>query len=314
MTPTADVIRSGKTPGEYHLGGNVKDWGSAACEECWTLLLHSRAAGWRKRRALRIKQRVFNDTERPILFVGPWYGEFGWELARWQGAIRKIAEDDKGLHQIIVMGDHGHDCLYEYADEYWEVPVFFREAEFTRLSVSVHGHVARIYLKALAYDLSIALEGRHVDRVVYPKRFKPQEQKHIRLGGDIDTSEPTFCYSPRERNVHPERNWPMSKWKNLIRRIERKTGLKPIPLTERTNLSTSIGHLRASKFALCPESGSIFLALLCGTPTVAFGHEKWRERVTTTENFLGTPVTYVGQPHHEHTVKEVFDAAQIFCL
>ena len=270
-------------------------------------------------------------VEGPRLFVGPWIGEFGWELMRWQGGIRKIAQQYEGSHRTIVFSDPGHEVLYEYAAEFWSAPELLAESGFVRQCDHVRsGPEAGRLLCRLAAALGRALHPwTEADRIVLPRRFRPHEQVFKRLSAAMPRRLRAmrgqyFCFFPRRRPWGSDKNWPQQNWTQLISELDRRCELNAIAIgTEQEvapfgtdaicadrNLGLAIAALREAHFAVCSEGGGIFLALLCGTPTVAFGHEKWRGRVSETENPLGTQVVYTGRPDHAHTVEEVLDAAQ----
>jgi ADP-heptose:LPS heptosyltransferase len=50
-----------------------------------------------------------------ILYAGPWYGEFGWELCGWNPAVRRVAE---AYDRVIVVSHAASEYLYEFADEF----------------------------------------------------------------------------------------------------------------------------------------------------------------------------------------------------
>ena len=99
----------------------------------------------------------------------------------------------------------------------------------------------------------------------------------------------------------------------LVSSVEELRRFTPsFDLPPREALRRSIDLLAHARFALACESGGALLSLLCGTPTLVFGHPRSRLRVTQTENFLSTPVRYIERPDYNFTVKEVADAAEDF--
>lgn len=287
------------------------------------------------------------DDERPILFFGPWIGEFGWEAARWQGGVRKLATGRQKECRIIVAGDPGHHPFYEYADEYWWTPGFFRERRFTRDCHEVRPHRDReSCLAALKYVLAreLALTGEVQDLVV-PRRFEPEEQEHVRLtpsaaaasyrqqliGRGVFSAD-YVCVLPRRRELNPEKNWGAQNWLKLCELMSAEYGLSVIVLggeedTERLErddcvhllaiaedrkLDVNIAMFQGARFAVGSEGGGLLLSLLCGTPTFMFGHNVWQERLTRDENFLDTPCMYLGRPDNKHSYDEVAEGVRKF--
>ncbi len=257
-------------------------------------------------------RRRRHEPGRPVAFAGPWIGEFGWELARWQGGVRKLAAGSD--RHVIVMGDPGHDVLYPYADEYWETPAFFRAQGFTRQCDHVRGgHHVALHLALLGHLTAHELRDEELApyETVSVHRFRPDEQDHVRLGRDEEPDD-TFICMPRTRAWQSSKNWPGEDWVRLCEALRKATRLRPLLLNESYWLRDSIQALRRARFAVCQEGGGSHLAALCGTPAVVFGRERWRGRATEEENFLGTPVRYVGRPDDNHTPEEVADACLDF--
>jgi len=284
---------------------------NGATKHEWQLTIHRRWDEWLYGKGKEAFEQVgdysiqSNPTvDKPVFFAGPWIGEFGWELSCWQGGIRELVHSLFGTHHVIVMGDPGHNVLYEYADEYWDVPEFFLNAGLTRQCAHVRGKKAPLYLSALGYAVAVELKKySNVLKVVPPRRFRPEVQEYIQLGGKNNTKRSSFCYFPRNRRWWKEKNWPF--WDELIPLVEEETELNSVGITADWDLSDSIEMLRASHFAISPESGAIFLSFLCGIPTIAFGHEQQEKRLSKA-NVFGVPFVYNSRTDHNHSVEEVF--------
>ncbi len=295
---------------EYHLVGNPSTWrplqGTRLC-----------------RRPLR-----HGNAGAGILFAGPWIGEFGWELARWQGAVRKRAEET-GLY-TIVMSDPGHHVLYDdFAHAFWELPDVFLEADVIRQCDHVRARHAGV-LKALGCIVRNELDYTGpVKDFLTPTKFKPEEQHVVPLSVSSDRWSAAasvfcqrlgyFCILPRFRAWNEHKNWPAENWRTLVSRLAdvhlsaqvvgRADEIgKLIPMFEvppRDELARSIDLLSHAKFAIAPESGGALLSLMCGCPTLVFGHHSQRARITETENFLGTKVKYLSRPDYDFSIDEV---------
>ena len=321
---------------EYHLTGRPESWAYETPS-----MLKLRAAF--KPAELEIcKLCAAMRGKGPILFAGPWIGEFGWELARWQGRVRKAAgcrQQAAGWY-IIVMGDVGHHLLYPYAHEYWEVPRFFREAGFTRQCDHVRGgpfdrghKEIAAYLRLLAWLIARELASvGPVHMTIQPQRFRPDEQDIVRLNvPDAARWRPEgryFCVLPRLRSWNPQKNWPAFKWLDLMAALqgdgspygeqamvvgapdEVRTLQPEYACEERWSLHRSIALLGGAEFAIAPESGGALLSLLCGCPTVVFGHMRNKKRITADENFLSTPVHYVARNDYSHSAAEVLEGVR----
>jgi len=314
---------------EAHLVGGPAEW----------LALQDRTARWRERLSVddvRIAAEQYTERDgRPILFAGPWIGEFGWELARWQGGVRNLAR--RPGRRVIVMGDPGHDPLYEAADEYWTVPRFFHHPDLVRQCDHVRGDPGQAAprIELLAYLVARELEAvGEVEAVVTPRRFKAAEQRVIPLRPSceiwsddmLSSCEAYFCVLPRLRRWNARKNWPVGNWHRLIAELRRphfscanvgdaETLGKMEPcfhFPEDLALARSIDLLSHAAFAIAPESGGALLSLLCGCPTLVFGSRAQQKRITRDENFLRTPVRYLARADYNFSVEEVADAARAF--
>ncbi len=312
---------------EYHLTGRPESWAYETPS-----MLKLRAAFKPAELEIRKFCMAVRWAARPVLFAGPWIGEFGWELARWQGGIRRIAQGAEWY--VIVMGDVGHHLLYPYAHEYWDVPRFFREAGFTRQCDHVRGGAeAAVHLQLLAWLIARALARiGPVQMTLLPQRFRPDEQDIVRLKvPDAARWRPEgryFCVLPRLRSWNPQKNWPVGKWLDLMAALqgdgspygeqamvvgapdEVRTLQPEYACEERWSLHRSIALLGGAEFAIAPESGGALLSLLCGCPTVVFGHMRNKKRITADENFLSTPVHYVARNDYSHSAAEVLEGVR----
>ena len=307
---------------EVHLVGRPADWAAAA--------EGPGPEGWR---IVRHRLRPTAERGRGVMFAGPWIGEFGWELARWQGGLRKLARES-GLY-AVVMGDAGHGLLYEWANEYWETPAGFWADGMTRQCDHVRGDPEKIAprLRRLAAAAAQQLEGLgDVGVCVTPRRFKIKEQEIARLAADGPWSAEMrrgrgyFCVVPRLRDWNRRKNWSPTKWQALVGALARPglaaavvgtpaelAVLSPADaMPERRALAHGVNLLSYARFAVASESGGALLALLCGCPSVVMGHPRQERRITQTENFFRTPVRYLGRPGYNFTVAEVADACRAF--
>jgi len=278
---------------------------------------------------------------RGILFAGPWIGEFGWELARWQGAVRKRSEES-GLY-TIVMSRPGHQVLYQgFADDFWELPQSCLNAglvphcDHVRPAAGNDMTGARVVsiLETLSAWIrqKVARVGP-LREVLSPRKFRPEEQTIVKLSAPTaEWSEKVaaapqfvgyYCVLPRVRSWNPEKNWPAENWRGLCTKIA-GLHLVPVPvggpdevkalvpsaeISEADALTRSIDLLTHARFAIAPESGGALLSLMCGCPTLVFGHERQRVRITKTENFLGTKVKYLSRTDYDFSIDEVAEGA-----
>ena len=65
------------------------------------------------------------------IFAGPFIGEFGWELVFWHGWLRKIKREIYPDSYFIVSSFPGREPLYEFADEFINLPDFYLNNNFS---------------------------------------------------------------------------------------------------------------------------------------------------------------------------------------
>lgn len=316
--------------------------GSVVSHDKWNdLRLKGNPGSWGglKLRPAAIASKITGrrDTSgMPRAFFGPWIGEYGHEIGRWQMGVRKFARELKATHCVIVMSEVGHETLYEEADEFWWSPDIVGEQGFTRVCDHVKvrdedeakrvkellASVAKGIAEKLVHwdnaDLLMPMK-KYEEKTHEVKLIEPRSPQSLRL---MEEFPPHFCFLPRLRKWGNYKNWAKRKWRELIGKCEKETGLRALALGTpfevgafdgpgvdlMTNFDLAVAALRTSVFAVCSEGGGIFLSLFCGTPTVSFGSEKWTERITEIENPLRTPVIYLGRGDRKHSVEEVFDA------
>lgn len=276
------------------------------------------------------------------VFFGPWVGEFGWEISKFQTAVRHFCEN-RDAH-FIVMSKQGHDPLYELCDEFWPLPQWF-SSELERNGV--YRETARVYLRGADKETEERI-GRKKEklkedirsRIPQGTTWKDGKEMTMQYLGrsakelSVDTTEwseaaehPYFCISYRNRQLNDWGNWERGKWSELIQRTQSLTDVKSYvvlgrpeeiekfggnPPDPEDNLRRSIDLLSHCEFSITPESGSGFLSTACGAPTITFGHENHRRRYKHDWNLLGTPVKYVGSPDRIFTPERIAKAVEEF--
>lgn len=207
------------------------------------------------------------------LTVGPWVGEFGWELMSWQAYARAKAQ---GFDRVVVCAPPSSALLYEdFSSEF--VPCRLTGTPDCWRMVKTDPRA----LAALENEL-----GKFGGERLRPtRRYKAEEQKFIRYG-DAELGEEfdvvIHARGNLARTVGANRSWPVQNWDFTVGQM-RKQGLKVaaiglpdayLPkgaedrrgreLKEVTNL------LSASKLLLGPSSGPMHLGALCGIPILVW--------------------------------------------
>ena len=281
------------------------------------------------------------DPDRPVLFVGPWVGEFGWEVCRWHGGVRKLFREKYCDYYVIVAGDAGHHPFYEYAHEYWTLPSFVYKLKLTRettrlLPEKKAGKVQEALRKIFANEL-LRLHARV--EFLEPKRFFPKDQIVTKLipsqaaidecdyllkKNDIDEF---VCIFPRKRSLNNQKNWSEENWLKLMNMIvndfnygiilmgreedtalineNKKWFISTAQMQPERKLDVNIAFLNKAKISIGSESGGPFLSLLCGCPTLVMGGPDYQKRYEVEENYLKTDCCFLAKKNYCHPYLEV---------
>lgn len=290
------------------------------------------------------QQRVGSKTSG-ILFAGPWVGEFGWELMRWHGWVkRKFRKTDL---YCVAMSDPGHWPLYPDAHEFWALPDEFlsmiedglvhRESHqlITRSEEArkQKGEACRKLNDAVKEKLRELGEVR--DRVNKKKArradkvFEPLTVETTKWSES--TPVPYFVIAPRIRPLNPAKNWPVKNWVNLAEEVSNKWGIScrvvgrdheieavggplgmDFEIKPDEKLARSIDLLSHAAFSVVPESGAGFLSTLCECSTFIFSHSQWRRRYCEFENPLDTEIYFYGKKDRDYKVRELIEEIQKF--
>jgi len=219
---------------------------------------------------------------RPIV-AGPWLGEFGWELMRWQGVLRRLALNG---HRITMIARNGHEALYEdYVQAFVPAAALGLEEFGQTDGWRLDGRVPNLPLRA---RLGRFLHYRHLSALTC-----------MRLGVDVTGSEQAFIRYQRPSPVNSDRylvvharatdkagsadrNWPEDNWSQLLTLIDPSIDVIAIGHPRQSicpegaqdhrgvPLSDTIGILSHAAGILGPSSGPMHLASLCGTPHVVW--------------------------------------------
>lgn len=246
------------------------------------------------------------------IIAGPWLGEFGWELMRWQGIFRKL--HDKGW-SITMVSRLGNDPLYaDYIDEY--IPA--RELGFeesgptdgwringkmpTLDPLLLQGRFSGYRYMAPDTCMKIGVDplGDGQRFITYGKENWTEEAVNNKIAWDGKPHFHDFLIHARATNKGGSdvRNWPEEKWRQLIWELCEEPRLKE-PKEYSCNAACIGSHggamhfqglggvydyrgqsmenlidmISHAKLVVGPSSGPMHLASLCGTP-----HIVWTDR------------------------------------
>lgn len=221
----------------------------------------------------------------PRLFIGPWVGEFGVELLRWQGLARSMAKSQR-WNKIIVATQRDKFFLYEdFATDL---------IHFTQPSMHALGAGCRRHNKA-AHPFHDFLPTAD-DVWLSPFLEPPYRWLLHGLGGcraayrnfseDAPLPEKRYDILIHARATHKAnqnfKNWSVANWAGLVQalgpelriasigaikgahKIAGTDDLRGIPLNELA------GHCAAARLMVGPSSGPIHFGLHCGLPVITW--------------------------------------------
>ena len=250
--------------------------------------------------------RKIQDPRGRVAFFGPWVGEFGWEVAWWQGVCRKEA---KNWDYVIVSSYPGHEGFYEdFANEFQPH--------------NIEGQPMCSWANGMKGDF----EYPTVPKVFAPpdkKIVSKAEQEYIQFGQD----NPNTTYDVLIGvSGHGKKQYP--HWDVILKQLEGKkvacfgkTGKYPDGHLEGTDDIRDIPvkelcrHMAGAKLVLGPCTGAMHLVSYCNGKIVVWsdsggytGGQTLRKRFEDLLNPFGNPVTVIDQYGWQPPVEEIINA------
>jgi len=251
------------------------------------------------------------------MMCGPFYGEFGWELMKWQGHLRWLSKS----YPIDVRCVKGKEFLYEGfarkvipVDQPWDTPDKWRPID--RHSGS-----------------NIQPSKGICERGDLPQTFIKYGEKKQNVGFDVLLHART-CQRKCD-DVTGSRAWEMSNWKTLERELTNQ-GLRVAFIGSKRGsvsygeefdkrgvpLKTLANIMASSKVIVGPSSGPMHYASLCGLPHVVWTDKrKWNVGGIRTTNWNRykkywnphkTPCTVMDTCNWDPSPKRVLSAMEKF--
>lgn len=252
------------------------------------------------------------------IIAGPWAGEMGWELMRWQGIFRKIKQDHPDT-KIVMAARPGHEALYrDYIEEYIPYEAEGGETDGWRLNGGVpllppsilKDYPRYTYLNPLACMRNLPMEF-----IKYGVADRDQYSFDIVIHGR-NTDKAGTGY----------RNWPLDKWADLCSLFGGREDIAFIGSEDSVyvpgyydyrgrSLDEVCDIIASAKIVIGPSSGPMHLASLCGTPHCIWSDKKFwgscngtnRQRYEENWNPLGTKAIVIDEYDWQPTVQVVCD-------
>ena len=277
-----------------------------------------------------------------ILFCGPWFGEFGWEVV-WQGFCRKIASSGKYDKIVACSFDSSEDFYRDFADEYiahgltGKSHIFYMTPDDKNISPSgcFNQMTSQIHRKFRNDHYKDDIDFYHPKLSSFVTEFAT-----INMTGDhkksgdyplIPTDETLLdiIIHARKRKHVKYRNWEEQKWKEVVNElIKRGLSIACIGTDEaysfpdvsdlrNVDLSLTRQAIRQSRVLLGPSSGPMVLGMCENTPIITWGPSveeipHVHLRYMDTWNFHGSYVKYIEDDNFDPSVEQVLEACDEF--
>lgn len=253
--------------------------------------------------------RIFEKKKTIIqeaVFFGPWVGEFGHEVAWWQGWCRREAKKYK--HVIVSSYPTSMDMYEDFANE-----------------LRPHALVGQP-MCGFANGLTGDFEYPIVQKVIPPpdKRFvKKEDQDFIKFGNDKPSNkyDIIFHWCEHKRKTFNDWNAIVEKFKGLKmasvglkgkwpdRVVEGSDDLRGVRLREVSR------YMAGAKVVVGPSSGTMHFASYCNATMVVWGDKRkytWRqsvrERYEDILNPFGNEVTVLDDWEWNPPKEEIINA------
>lgn len=219
----------------------------------------------------------------PILFAGPFAGEFGWELMNWQAFLRWLAPK---YQKVIVCCREGNQALYRDFAQEFVTHNLQGVAECNQIRQIRNPEEWRRVLDKIPPGADHLL----------PVGWQPQKRKiFIPLGGRREDLQVDVVIHARGRQFGSFRNWEKDKWDLLVEKLNSRglrlacvglssatLALEGVDLDFRDRpLEDTLNLMASASLVVGPSSGPMHLASLCQTPHLVWTDAKGYARGRT---------------------------------
>ncbi len=232
-----------------------------------------------------------NTKRDPKLFIGPWIGEFGVELLRWQSIARTLAQSRK-WSEIIVATHPDRFFLYnDFATKF--VP--YRPNTIHTVGFSCVGHRGE------------TIHEKYIDQKQGDVWLNPKiSDNAVPIYHPVSASRGTFrnfaegLSAPKKKYdllIHARatpkanqkfKNWPTTHYNALIEALPRQMKIASIGAVDGAHklkgtddlrgisLAELATYCKSAKLMIGPSSGTIHFGMHCGLPVVTWLQEDER--------------------------------------
>ena len=245
------------------------------------------------------------------LLIGPWIGEFGWELFCWQSFMRVLVKKYQPS-DVVCVTRKGHELLYRDFSKTHNFELTSGKANMFMLEDMSDSDSSRIadlheHYKKLGYEVIPPLPLHYKGTEVMSPFGFPISPEFIRYGEKKEECSFDAIFHARSRSLRSSDNWDQDKW-ILLAKKAKEMGLKVAcigSLQESSSIDGTtdlrgieleklVDYLASSKLIVGPSSGPMHLATLCGCPQLVWsGNPNNKVRYEKEWNPFSTKVKYM---------------------
>ena len=267
----------------------------------------------------QLKGNMFqNRKQEQILLIGPWIGEFGWELFCWQGHIRRISKNYK---KVVVISRPGHKFLYQdFCDEFIEFKTPLNAVVDSWRCSGIDNNKIRNLTKNIRHDVKLSPVNIGFlifgdGRMQLSENFKNQE--FIKYKSNSLEKHFDILIHPRNRKVGNLRNWNKDKWEILVNKLSNDYKIATIGTNEsihiegtedlrNISIEDTVSVMNRTKLVVGPSSGPMHLASLSGAPHLVWSEAYNKNRYLIAWNPFKTPVVFYDKENWNPSVNNIY--------
>lgn len=252
------------------------------------------------------------------LLVGPWVGEFGWELFCWQGFARNLGKD---YSKVIVISREGHKFLYEdFCDEFISYNPPVGSSSDSWMCKGDDEIKKSNIIKSIKHDFilrpqNIGFHLPHTGRATMTPQFKAQ--KFVKLASDTLEEGYDIIVHARNKKVGGSRNWDKKNWQDLVNLLSEKFTVATIGGAESFSLDNAVDRrnlpiedtvslMNRCNLVVGQSSGPIHLASLSEAPHFVWSSPHNRVRYENVWNPFKTPVYFYDKEGWNPNVNNIY--------
>jgi hypothetical protein len=245
------------------------------------------------------------------LLAGPWIGEFGWELFKWQAFVRNKALE---FDETIVITRKGNEFLYkDFCSKFMN---------FDSPLINCCGPTNK--------DLKFYKAMNKFNNIECDFHFKPdingkinEDKKFVSYKKDIKKDNKIVIHARHFPSYKNNKNWSEEKWIKLDQELKMMgfevvfIGIENVayfPEKSKRFLNSSLEDLSvlisSSKLIIGPSSGPIHFASLCECPQITWGNfDSVFDRYERAWNPFGVDVDVIGKTWNP-SIKDILNKVE----